>query len=323
MRTHKPIRAAGGLLARRLLQLLVLSLTVGVLSFLMMQALPGDMAMRIAAGRYGYDLVGAAAAAEVRAELGLDRPLWQALAAWCGELMRLRLGHSLVSGEPVWAELSEHLQATLQLSGAALLMALGLGLPLGLLSALHPRGLLDRVLTLLAAALRATPPFMIALGLILLAAVKLGMLPTAGDHEAGAWFLPALSLALPLAAGLARVSAVTLREALALPSHEFARLKGLSDGQALWLHALRHTAVPLLAYLGLQAVLLAEGAVVVESLFAWPGIGHALVHGVFGRDVPMIQGAALLMGALFILFNGLTEALGLWLDPRLRQGVRA
>lgn len=317
------MRAVTGLLARRLLQLLVLSLTVGVLSFLMMRALPGDMAMRVAAGRYGYDLVGAAAAAEVRAELGLDRPLWVALASWCGELMRLRLGDSLVSGEPVWAELREHLWATLRLSGAALMLGLLIGLPLGLTSALRPDGLLDRTLTVLAAALRATPPFMIALGLILLAAVKLGMLPAAGDHEAGAWLLPALSLALPLAAGLARVTTVALREALALPSHEFARLKGLSDMQALRLHALRHTAAPLLTYLGMQAVLLAEGAVVVETLFAWPGVGHALVHGVFGRDLPMIQGAALLMGALFIGFNLLVDGLSLWVDPRMRKGGRS
>ncbi|MBA4342122.1 MAG: ABC transporter permease [Methylibium sp.] len=311
------------LLARRLLQLLVLSLVVGLLSFLMMRALPGDMAMRIAAGRYGYDLVGAAAAASVRAELGLDLPIWQALATWCADLLRLRLGDSLVSGEPVWHELSQHLGATLQLTGAALLMAVLLGLPMGLISALRPQGWLARAITVLAVALRATPPFMIALALILLAAVKLGMLPVAGTHERGALLLPALSLALPLAAGLAQVFATTLREALALPSQEFARLKGLSDVQAVRLHALRHTAPPMLAYIGMQAVLLSEGAVVVEALFAWPGIGHALVHGVFGRDVPVIQGAALTMGAMFIAFNLLIDALSLWVDPRLRAGGRA
>jgi len=121
-----------------------------------------------------------------------------------------------------------------------------------------------------------------------------------------------------LAAGLARVTRASLRDALASPFMEFARTKGLTDRAALVRHGLRHASLPVVAYLGVHAVLLAEGAVVVETLFAWPGIGHALVHAVFGRDVPMIQGTALCMGVLFVSFNLLVDSACLALDPRQR-----
>ena len=131
--------------------------------------------------------------------------------------------------------------------------------------------------------------------------------------------LPALTLALPLAAGLARVVRHATREAVLAPSHEFARTKGLSDLQVLLRHDLRHLALPVVAYLGVQTVFLAEGALVVETLFAWPGIGHALVHAIFGRDVPMIQGTALCMGLLFVVFNLAVDGVCLALDPRQKS----
>lgn len=304
------------LLLRRAGQAVALALVVGTLSFAMMRSLPGDMATRVAAGRYGYDLVSAAAAAQVRQELRLDQAWPQALAGWWQQLLSLDLGHSLVTGEPVWEELAGHLGATLHLTGAALLLSLLMGLPAAWWSANHPSGWADRVLTAVTVVLRGTPAFLVAVLLMLLAAVQLGMLPAAGSHQEGAWLLPALTLALPLAAGCARVGAQALREARQLPSHRFARTKGLRDGQADVRHALRHAALPVVAYMGVQAVVLAEGAVVVESLFAWPGIGHALVHGVFGRDVPVVQGAALCMGLLFITFNLVLDALQAALDPR-------
>ncbi|UXH76953.1 ABC transporter permease [Roseateles amylovorans] len=310
----------GPMLLRRAGQILALALMVGTLSFAMARSLPGDMATRIAAGRYGYDLVSQAAADQVRDELALDRAWPLALLDWWRQTASLDLGVSLVSGEPVWHELSSHLGATLTLTGAALGMGLMVGLPLGVMSARRPGGLLDRLLTAATLLVRSTPPFLIAVLLMMAMAVHLGMLPVAGAHQRGGWLLPSLTLALPLAAGIARVTAQALRSAMAMPSHQFARTKGLSDRQALLRHAARHAGLPLLAYVGVQAVVLAEGAVVVESLFAWPGIGHALVHAVFGRDVPMIQGAALCMGVLFIVFNLCVDSLQLMLDPRRTDG---
>ncbi|MFZ4287394.1 ABC transporter permease [Variovorax sp. HJSM1_2] len=305
-------------LLRRVTQVLALGLLVGTVCFFMARALPGDMATRIAAGRYGYDLVSNAAADAVRIELGLDRPVWLALLQWWGEMARFDLGTSLVTGQSVWSEITHQLGATLDLAAAALLVAAVVGLPLGIWSGLHVGGWVDRLTLALAVVLRALPPFLLALLLMVLVAVQMGVLPVAGDDHHGSVLLPALTLGLGLAAGLARVARSAMREAAASPSYEFARTKGLSDRQALMLHGIRQAAVPVVAYLGVQAVFLVEGAVVVESLFAWPGIGHALVHAVFGRDVPMIQGAALCMGCLFVVFNLLVDAACLVLDPRQR-----
>jgi peptide/nickel transport system permease protein len=321
MKTQVSIWA--GLLLRRAFQVFSLALLVGTLCFFMARALPGDMATRVAAGRYGYDLVNNAAADAVRLELGLDRPLWLALAHWWGEIARLDLGLSLVSGDKVWSLVAHQMGTTLELSVAALLIAAALGLPLGVWSGLHVGGWVDRATLAMAVVLRAMPPFLLAVLLMVVLAVRLDITPVAGDDDHGSLLLPALTLGLGLAAGLARVTRAAMREAAASPSFEFARVKGLSDRQALVRHGLRQAAVPVVAYLGVHAVFLVEGAVVVETLFAWPGIGHALVHAVFGRDVPMIQGTALCMGLLFVFFNLLVDAACLLLDPRRRLGASA
>lgn len=314
------LTSLGGLLTRRAVQALVLALFVGTLCFFMARILPGDLATRIAAGRYGYDLVSNAAADAVRAELGLDLPLMQALLLWWGDLARGELGLSLVTGVPVWQEIAHQLGHTVHLALAAAGLAALAGLPLGIWAGLHPGGWADRATVILAVVLRGTPPFLLALALMLLMAVHLGMLPVAGDAHDGGLALPALTLALPLAAGLARVTRHATTESVLTPSHEFCRTKGLSDLQTLLRHDLRHLALPVVAYLGVQTVFLAEGALVVETLFAWPGIGHALVHAIFGRDVPMIQGAALCMGLLFVVFNLAVDGVCFALDPR--QGRR-
>ncbi|MGJ7610094.1 MULTISPECIES: ABC transporter permease [unclassified Variovorax] len=320
-----------GLLARRAVQVVALALLIGTLCFFMVRSLPGDLATRIAAGRYGYDLVSNAAADAVRSELGLDRPVWLALLHWWGDMARLDLGTSLVTGHAVWREVAHQLGATVELAASALFVAVAAGLPLGVWAGLHAGGWVDRATVVFAVVLRAMPPFLLAVLLMLVVAVQLGMLPIGGrgsgngnghGHGAGL-LLPALTLGLGLAAGLARVARGAMREVVVSPHYEFARTKGLSDMQALLRHGLRNAAVPVVAYLGVHAVLLVEGAVVVETLFAWPGIGHALVHAVFGRDVPMVQGTALCMGLLFVVFNLLVDAACIALDPRQRQGARA
>lgn len=302
----------------RLWQAFLVALIVGTLTFFLMRLLPGDMAFRIAASRYGYDLVSATAAEAVRAELGLDRPLWQALAAWWGDLLRLNLGTSLVSGEPVLHELAHELGRTLQLSATALVLSALLGVPLGLLAGRRPGGWLDSLTLTMAVLLRAVPPFVLGLVLILGLAVQLSALPAAGHGEHGSLVLPALTLALPLAALSCRVARDAMVSVGGSAYFAFAMTKGLSERQAMLRHGLRNIGVPVVAYLGVQMVVLVEGVVVVETLFAWPGIGHALVHAIFGRDVPMIQGAALAMGLLFVLFNALVDLACQVIDPRRR-----
>jgi peptide/nickel transport system permease protein len=299
-------------------QALMVGLLVGVLTFFIMRALPGDAAYRIAAARYGYDLVDSAAAAAVHAELGLDGPWLGALWQWLSDLAQGRLGVSVVSGEPVWHEVAHELGASLSLAATALALVALLGLPLGIACGLRPGGMTDRVSLALAAGLRALPPFALGLVLVLLFSVQMAVLPAAGHENGASLVLPAITLALPLSATAARVVREAVAAVVASPYWAFARTKGLPAAVVLWRHGIRNAAVPVVAWLGVQAVLLVEGVVIVETLFARPGLGHAMVHAIFGRDVPMIQGTALVLGLLFVAFNTLVDAACLALDPRRR-----
>ena len=305
------------MLGRRGLQVVALALIIGTLCFFMVRALPGDLAMRVAASRYGLDLVSGAAADTVRAELGLDQSAWQGLLGWWRDMATFNLGQSLITQRPVWVEVAHHLGATLRLSAAALAVALTVGLPLGLWAGLRPGS------WALAVVLRGTPPFLLSVLLMLLVAVHWGALPVAGDDDSASLVLPALALGLGLGAGLARVTRSAMQEVAQSPAFEFARTKGLTDMQAMLRHGLRAAAVPVVAYLGVQTLFLVEGALVVETVFAWPGIGHALVHAIFGRDIPVVQGTALAMALMFVLFNLLLDAACVALDPRQQRKVAA
>ena len=311
----------GGLiraLAARLVQAVLVGVAVGVACFAMVRLLPGDMAYRIAAGRYGMDHVNTAAAEAVRAELGLDAPWWQQLGLWLAGLARLELGVSLVSGDPVVEELGVYLGHTLLLSVVALGLSALVGPPLGVLLGLRPGSAADRAGLVAGAVLRAVPAFVVGLVLMLVFAVTLGWLPAAG---VGGWrevVLPAATLAVGLAAVSSRVARDAMVGVAQAPYLAFARIKGLPEGAVVRRHALRNAAVPVAAYLGVQLVTLVEGVVIVETLFAWPGIGHALVHAVVARDVPMVQGTALAMGLIFVALNAAVDLACLAIDPRRR-----
>ncbi len=201
------IRALG----YRALQAVLVAVLVGALTFLMMQALPGDMAFRIAAGRYGYDAVNVAAAEAVRQELGLDRPAIAAFGVWVMDLLRLDFGTSVISGAPVIDEIRHQLGASLQLAGAALALSLLIGPPMGVLAGLRAGGWLDRGLLVVSTALRSVPQFLMGLILIVLVSIHLGWLPAAGYGKPAHFILPALTLAL----GLGAVSARIARDAMA------------------------------------------------------------------------------------------------------------
>lgn len=304
------------ILVTRLVQAVSVAVLVGAATFAMMRSLPGDAAWRIAAGRYGYDNVDAAAADAVRMELSLDGHWFPAFVQWMSDLLRLDFGVSLVSGQPVIEEISHQLGASLWLALAAVGLSLLIGPPLGILAGLRPGGWLDRALLVLATALKAIPQFLMALILILILSVQFGWLPAAGHGQARHFILPALALALGLAAVNARIARDAMASVAAMPFYHFAQWKGLSRAQVLWRHGLRNVSVPLLTYLGLQFVTLVEGVVVIESIVGWPGIGHALVHAVFSRDVPMVQGTALVLGLGFVLVNALIDLVVARIDPR-------
>ena len=305
-----------GMLVTRLFQAVLVALIVGVVSFAMMQALPGDAAYRIAAGRYGYDLMDAAAAELVRIELGLDQPLIIQLGDWLRMLATFDLGNSLVTGAPVIDEITYQLSHSLVLAGAAVVVSVLIAIPVGVASGLNPGGVIDRLSLGVSVVLRAIPAFALAVVLILVFAVQVRLLPVAGH---GGWehlILPSLTLGLGLAAVSNRVVRDAVADAMAADWYLFARTKGLSRGTVLIRHVLRNAALPVVAYIAVQLAYLVEGVVIVESVFAWPGIGHALVHAIFGRDIVMVQGAALTLGLLYVVLSLTVDLACRGIDPR-------
>lgn len=307
------------ILGQRTIQAVTVVLLVSTACFAIIQSLPGDIAFRIAAGRYGYDQVTAASADTVRAELGLDRPAWQQLLDWLGDLFSLDLGTSLVTGTSVAGELDLYLSSSLQLAAAALALALPVGVTAGALAASRPGGVLDRLTTLWVSGARSLPPFLLGLVLTLVFSVHLGVLPAAGHGGAGNIVLPAVTLAVGLSGLFARVARDTVARIRQSDYVRFAATKGLGGRLVFLRHVLRNAGVTLLPYLGVQLLVLIEGVVVVESLFAWPGLGHALVHAIFWRDLPMIQATALALALLVVALNTLVDLGTLALDPRPRR----
>ncbi|MGQ7843787.1 ABC transporter permease [Granulosicoccus sp. 3-233] len=309
-------RSLVSILAGRGLQALVVALVVGVVSFIMMQALPGDASYRIAAGRYGYDMMDAAAAEAVRLELGLDSPWWIQLKAWLAELATFDLGRSHVYGSPVINEVATQLRYSLLLAGGAVLASLLIALPVGIAAGLRPGGVVDRISLAVSIFLRAIPAFALGIVLVLVFAVQLDLLPVAGFRGPQYLILPSLTLGLGLAAVSSRVVRDAVADAMSAEWRLFARTKGLTARRTVLSHVMRNASLPVVAYVGVQGAYLIEGVVIVETVFAWPGIGHALVHAIFGRDVAMVQGTALALGLIYVGLNLCIDLTCRLIDPR-------
>lgn len=307
----------GRLLVKRLLQLLAVCWGVGTLTFVMMRALPGDVAYRIAASRYGMDAVDTRAAELVREELGLDTGAWDAYWQWLVDLASLDLGTSLVSGLPVAGEIWHMLGHSLVLAAAGVVLSALIAIPVGTASAFRG-GWLDQLTLALSTGIRAVPVFVIGLIAVMIFALNLNWLPVAGFGEPKHLILPAMTLAVSLAAISSRVIRNETTRVINAPYYEFAQTKGLSARRTFLRHGVRNLSAPVVAFFGVQMITVVESMVMIESLFSWPGIGHGLAHAVFGRDIPVIQGAALAMGALFVIINTLVDIACHFLDPRGR-----
>ena len=289
-------------------------LAVLVTVFLLVRVLPGDPVEVLLGER-----ASGADRQALRASLGLDRPLPAQLGEYLRALARLDLGQSLRHHAPVTNLIAARLPATLELTAAALMLALALALPLGVLMAMRRDavgGRLAAALTLLALAL---PGFWFGPLLVLLFAVHLGWLPVAGRAGIASLALPALTLALGLAAGLARQLAANLVETLAAEHVRTARAKGLAPSQVLWRHGVRNALLPVTTLFGLQLGALLGGAVIAETVFAWPGVGALTVEAINARDYPLLQGCVLLIALIYVLVNGLTDLAYGWIDPRVRR----
>lgn len=312
------------LLRRTLLSLLLVWL-VATLIFGVLRLVPGDPAeMLLSSGGVAPD---PAAVADLRQRLGLDRPVLEQYLAFISGLGRLDLGTSLQDDQPVIDEIRRRLPRTLELVGAATVLALALGLPLGVLAALRRDRTLDRALSMLSGFLMSVPVFVIGTLMVFVFAQRLRWVPAGGFvtfAEAPLLHLrillmPAAAIALGFAAVIFRMVRTTTLETLGRDWVRTARAKGLPEGQVLRAHVVRNALGPVLTVVGLHMGTLIGGTVLVEYVFNWPGLSGFLVHAVEQRDYPEVQGIVLVVCALFVSINLAVDMLYAALDPRVRQ----
>ena len=298
---------------RRLLIAIPTLFGVVLLVFLMVRLAPGDPAVLLAGEFATPETLQA-----IRERYGLDRPLPEQFLLYLGALLRGDLGESARSRRPVLEELKTYFPNTVELAVAAILVALLTGIPLGILAALRPGSGLDLGVMTLALLGVSMPVFWFGLLAILIFSVNLGWFPVAGKGTLAHLVLPAITLGVNATALLARMTRGTLLEVLSPDYIRTARAKGLAERVVVFKHALRNALIPVVTVAGLEFGSLLAGAVITETIFAWPGLGQLLVGSILARDYPVVQGAVLLVATSFILVNLLVDLLYAWIDPRVR-----
>jgi len=321
----------GRYVLRRLLQAIPVVLGVVILNFLLLQLAPGDAATVLAgeAGGAPAEYVEA-----LRQRFGLDKPLLVRLALYVKNILALDLGYSFRNQSPVLPLILARLSATLLLMVTTLILSLGLGVLLGLLAAVWVRTWKDHLISVAAIIAYAMPLFWIGLMLILLFAIKLDWLPTSGMEDAAAFYegperfldiarhliLPAITLSLFYMALYARLMRATMLEQRGLDYVTTARAKGLAERQITLRHVLRNALMPVVTVAGVQVGGLLGGSVVVEAVFAWPGLGQLAFQSLFARDLNLLLGIFFISSCLVVLVNIVVDVVYVLLDPRVRVG---
>jgi peptide/nickel transport system permease protein len=306
-----------GYISGRILQSILNILFITVVVFLLARSI-GDPAEAFIPDDYPVEAVVA-----LRAKLGLDKPLYHQYWLFIKDLAQGDLGTSIEGHRPVRQMLVERLPATFSLAVAAMVVALAMGIPLGVLSAVYRDSFIDRVAKIVAFLGQSTPSFWLAIMLILFFGVflyqhELPSLPVSGRGGPTTYILPALTLGWYVVAGLVRLTRSSMLDVLDSDYVTMARAKGLAEKVVIWKHALRNGLIPVVTYLGLIFGGFMNGSVVVEQVFAWPGVGRMALTAVSGRDFPVIQGVVIIVGVFFILINLMVDLLYPFIDPRIK-----
>ncbi len=298
---------------KRLVASIFVLLGISVLLFVMLRSLPGDPAAVLAGEMATKEDV-----ALLRKELGLDQPIHIQYLQFLNRLIHFDLGRSARTHDPVIDDIKARLPNTLVLSIAATLIASLLGIPIGILSAVRPHCWIDYLATSFALFGISMPVFWLGLMMVVLFSVILKWLPAGGTGGIEYLIMPSISLAAFLIAFIARMTRASMLEVLNQDYVTTARSKGLSENAVIVRHALKNALIPIVTVIGLQFGRLLSGAVLVETVFAWPGIGRLIVDSILGRDYPMVQGTILTFGLLFVLINLVVDLLYTVIDPRIR-----
>jgi peptide/nickel transport system permease protein len=311
----------GQYMLRRLVQMVPVLIIVTFFVFSLLHITPGDPAVTMLGEEATPENIAA-----LRARMGLEDPLLVQYARWLGNAVQGDLGRSIHSNQPVSEAIVERLPITIQLSVLSILIALIIGIPIGIISALRRNTALDASATTLALAGVALPNFFLAVILIYIFSVQLGVLPPIG--YTAIWedpvdnlrrmILPSITLGTALSAIIMRLTRSSLLEVLEQDYIRTARAKGLTDARMVRFHALKNALIPVVTIVGLQIGSLLGGTVITETIFGLPGIGRLIVDSIFRRDFPLVQGAILFVAVAFLVTNLIVDLLYAYLDPRIR-----
>ncbi len=312
-----------GYVLRRLAQAVPVLLFASVVIFLMIHLVPGDPAMVVLGPEARPEQIQI-----MRQRMGLDRPLVVQYGRWLGRVLQGDLGVSFINNFPVWTLIGLKVPATLSLAAGALFVALGIALPLGILSAVRHPSRLDHAAAGFTALGLSIPTFWLGILLVLLFSLRLQWLPASGyiplltRPAVGLrhLLLPSLTLGIAIAAVLTRFVRSAMLEVIRQGYIQTARAKGLGEGRVVTRHALRNALIPVITVVALQVGNLLGGAVVTESIFDFPGVGQLIVFAVTSKDYTVVQGTLLLLVGAFVVINLLTDLTYASLDPRVRHG---
>ena len=312
----------GKLIGQRLTLGLLTLLAASVLIFVGTELLPGDLASAILQNNATPETL-----AQVRTELGLDRPAYVRFFEWFFGALRGRLGHSLANNMDVWEELQPRFANTLFLAAYAALVAVPLAIGLGLLAAIRQGGIFDRFINFITLLTISVPEYFLAYLLIKYVTVQLGWFPSiASVSEETPWtarlhliFLPMLTLVLVIVAHMMRMTRASVLSIMASPYIEMAILKGLPKWRIVVEHALPNALAPIISVIALNLAYLITGVVVVETVYVYPGLGQLMVDAVSKHDVPVVQACGLIFASAFILLNMTADILAIMSNPRLRH----
>ncbi len=298
----------------RLLAIFPVVFGVLLLTFLLVHLVPGDP-VEVMLG----DSAASADREALRAELGLNQPIYTQFAQYLGKLAQGDFGHSIHTKTPIVELIKTRYPATLRLALFAMLIGITIGVPMGIYAALKAGHWQDIVVTIISVRLSAMPAFWLGPMLMLIFAVWLGWFPVSGMDSTASIILPAMTLGFGLSAILTRMTRTSLLEVLNDDFIRTARAKGLSEPTVIVRHALRAALLPIITIVGLQMGSLLAGAVITETIFSWDGIGRLLVESIEKRDYPVTQACVLVVALSYVLVNALTDVLYRLADPRVRH----
>jgi peptide/nickel transport system permease protein len=299
-------------LTRRLLQSLLVLFGVSFVVFFILH-LTGDPALVLLPPDASVEDV-----QRFREAMGFNDPFFVQYGRFLSGALRGDFGQSVRHGEPAFDLVVERMPATFELAGSALVVALVLAIPAGIISAVRRNTMLDYVSTIVALLGQSMPTFWLGIMLILVCSVQLNLLPSSGRGGLEHLILPAITLGLFTTARITRLTRSGMLEVLNQDYIRTARAKGVSDPPVIWKHALKNAAIPIVTIVGIELGTLLGGSVITETIFAWPGVGRLSVQAIYNRDYPVVQAAVFLLSTTFVLVNLVVDMLYTYLDPRVR-----